>query len=400
MNLREKLAALLKELEGAKTKEEVDRIKGEIMAVKAQIALSDEKQGILDSMKSDKPVGGKAAKASGRTLGEKAAAAIKAKGISDGTERFSVTTDGSKADDETPAAPTPATHVTPTSYAPAITEVDDEIVTGPRRPLTVADLFAQETTEKEAVTYFVEGTVIGEAGAVGEGDEYPQIQFGDPTAVTDPLKKIGCLYKDSDELLSDAPRLAQNIDNRAEYLMDIKEEDQLLTGSGTGNNIKGLLNRSGLQTATCVGMTAAIKAIKKAKVSIKKATPGFRADALLVNDEDWNEITDQQDANNQFLAGGPFYGPYGNGAGPVEEPPLWGLRVVPTQAIAKGTMVIGAFKLGGSVIRKGGRMIDITNSDGTDFEKGIVAFRPSERLALAVRYPAAFVKLTVTAPSN
>ena len=58
-------------------------------------------------------------------------------------------------------------------------------------------------------------------------------------------------------------------------------------------------------------------------------------------------------------------------------------------------MVIGAFKLGGSVIRKGGRVIDITNSDGTDFEKGLVAFRPSERLALAVRYPAAFVKLSI-----
>ena len=200
--------------------------------------------------------------------------------------------------------------------------------------------------------------------------------------------------------MADAERLAQSIDNRAEYLLDITVEDQLLTGNGTGNNIEGLLNRSGLQTATCAGMNAAIKAIKKAKVGIKKNTPGFRADALLINDEDWDELTNAQDANNQFLAGGPFYGAYGSSNGPVEEPPLWGLRVVPTQAIAKGTMVVGAFKLGGSVIRKGGRVIDMTNSDGTDFDKGVVAFRPSERLALAVRYPAAFVKLTVTAASN
>ena len=99
--------------------------------------------------------------------------------------------------------------------------------------------------------------------------------------------------------------------------LDITVEDQLLTGNGTGNNIEGLLNRSGLQTATCAGMNAAIKAIKKAKVGIKKNTPGFRADALLINDEDWDELTNAQDANNQFLAGGPFYGAYGSSNGPV-----------------------------------------------------------------------------------
>lgn len=395
MNLREKLAALLKELEGAKTKEDVDRIKGEIVAVKGQIALADEKQGILNSMNADNPVGGEG-KAAARTLGEKAAAAVAAKGVERG-QRFSASsdaaTDGAKAD--------PKPSARPASYNPAITEVRPDVLEGARRPLTVADLFAQETTTESAVTYFVEGPVTGTPTAVGEGGAFPILEFGDPVANTDALKKIGCVYKDTDELLADAARLAQSIDNRAEYLLDITVEDQLLSGDGTGNNIQGLLNRSGLQTATATSMEAAIKAIKKAKVGVKKNTPGFRADGLLINDEDWDELTNAQDANKQFLAGGPFYGAYGSNNGPAEEPPLWGLRVVPTQAIPKGTMVVGAFKLGGSVIRKGGRVIDMTNSDGNDFDNGIVAFRPSERLALAVRYPAAFVKLTVTqAASN
>lgn len=393
MNLREKLAALLKELEGAKTKEDVDRIKGEIVAVKGQIALADEKQNILDSMNADNPVGGEG-KAAARTLGEKAAAAVAAKSIERG-QRFSVSSDA-KAGETTTPTPAPKPSARPASYSPAITEVRPDVLEGARRPLTVADLFAQETTTESAVTYFVEGPVTGTPTAVGEGGTFQILEFGDPAANTDALKKIGCVYKDTDELLADAARLAQSIDNRAEYLLDITVEDQLLSGDGTGNNIQGLLNRSGLQTATATSMEAAIKAIKKAKVGVKKNTPGFRADGLLINDEDWDELTNAQDANKQFLAGGPFYGAYGSNNGPAEEPPLWGLRVVPTQAIPKGTMVVGAFKLGGSVIRKGGRVIDMTNSDGNDFDNGIVAFRPSERLALAVRYPAAFVKLTVT----
>lgn len=395
MNLREMLAAKLKELEAAETKEDIDRIKGEILALKERIALADEKQGILDSMKSVTPKGGEG-RVAARTLGEKAAAVVKENNVSKFT-RFQVNTESLKAGDtQTPTTPTePAPEKVPADYMPAITQVYPEIIPAAMRPLTVMDLFGQETTQESAVTYFVEGSVTGSADAIAEGGAFPRIQFADPTKITDALKKIGCVYKDTDELLADAPRLAQSIDNRANYLLDIEIESQLLSGDGQNENIKGLLNRSGLQTATAAGMTKAIDAIKTAKVSIKKST-GLRADALLINDEDWDTITSSKDANNQYLAGGPFYGPYGNGIGPVEEPPLWGLRVVPTQAITKGTMVIGAFTLGGSVIRKGGRVVDITNSDGNDFDNGVIAIRPSQRLALAVRYPAAFVKLTVT----
>ena len=276
------------------------------------------------------------------------------------------------------------------------TEVREDIIQGPRRALTVAQLFAQETTDKAAVTYFVEGPVEGDPATVAEGAAFPQLHFGEPTPQTDALKKIGCLYKDTDELLEDAPRLAASFDNRADYLMDIREEDQLLSGDGTGNNIKGLLNRSGLQTMTVKGIDGVVDAIAQAKTAVSKNTPGFVADGLLVNDEDWTAIKLLKDANKQYLAGGPFIGAYGNG-GYVAEPPLWGLRVVPTSAIAKGTMVIGAFFLGGSVIRKGARVVDVSNSNEDDFKNGLVAFRPSERIALAVRYPAAFVKLTVEA---
>lgn len=394
MNLEERLAELLAQLEEAETVEDAQAIRDQIIELLDQIEVAEEKAAIIESMKSRRAVTVKAREndSDGMTIGQKAAIAVMQKGAT-GKEKFTVSTAGVKAATDPNARPTG-------DYFDVLTEYKPDVLEGARRPLTVADLFAAETTDKAAVTYFVEGAVEGSITTVAEGGAYPKLSFGDPQPKTDPLKKIGCVYKDTDELLDDAPRLAQNIDNRADYLMDITEEDQLLSGNGSGNNIVGLLNRSGLQVASCESIEAAIDAIKSAKSGIKKNTPGFRADGLLINDEDWDALTSTKDANKQYLAGGPFYGPYGNGNGPVEEPPLWGLRVVPTQAIAKGTMVIGAFKLGGSVIRKGGRVVDVTNSDGDDFDKGLIAFRPSERIALAVRYPAAFVKLTVTPPST
>lgn len=399
MTIKERLEAAKAELATAKAALEKSGTAEDAAALEKAIGNVEELQKAADEaeranvlLKSMGSLDGSAddgAQAKSGTRGEKMAAEVVAKHakLAEG-ERLNLSI---KAADDTNTAP-----ALDGGAAILRTEVHEDILQGPRRALTVAQLFAQETTDKAAVTYFVEGAVEGDPATVKEGGAFPQLHFGEPTPQTDALKKIGCLYKDTDELLDDAPRLAASFDNRADYLMDIREEDQLLSGDGTGNNITGLLNRSGLQTMTVKGMDGVVDAIAQAKTAVSKNTPGFVTDGLLVNDEDWTSIKLLKDANKQYLAGGPFIGAYGNG-GYVAEPPLWGLRVVPTSAIAKGTMVVGAFFLGGSVIRKGARVVDVSNSNEDDFKNGLVAFRPSERIALAVRYPAAFVKLTVEA---
>lgn len=368
--------------EKARAKELNDEVIPELQDAVAKIADDAELlKGIVGTIAKDADPEEDAPKAR-QTMGQKAASLVRAKGVT-------------KADKFTVSAKAATDPHKEEGYIDAVTEVRSDILEGARRPIVVADLFGQETTDKAAVTYYVEGALEGDPETVAEGGKYPQLHFGDPEQKTDALKKIGCIYKDTDELLDDAQRLAQAIDNFADYRMNVVEENQLLSGKGSGNDLTGLLNTSSIQTATASSMEGAVDAIKTAKAGIRKNTPGFYADALLINDEDWDELTSLKDANKQYLVGGPFIGAYGNGSY-VEQPKLWGLTVVPTQALDKGTMVIGAFKQGASVIRNGGRTVDVTNSDGTDFENGLVAFRPSERIALAVRYPAAFVKLTVS----
>ena len=130
-----------------------------------------------------------------------------------------------------------------------------------------------------------------------------------------------------------------------------------------------------------------VEAIKAAKTGIKKNTPQFAADAVIINDEDWDAITSMKDSDGRYMIGDLF-------AVTGDAPMLWGLKVVPSQTVASGTFIVGAFKAGASVVRNGGRAVDIVNTDGNDFSNGVVAIRPSERIALAVYYPAAFVKIT------
>ena len=383
MNPKEKLAALLKELEAAETLEDAKRIKGEIEAVQEQIALAEEKAGILDAMKSSQPVGGNDATIGAKSLGDhfaKEAEGNIAKG-----QRFSFAASEFKS---------AVVMTTPASIAPALTDVDTNLVEGYRRPLMIADLFGTESISGNAITYFVESSSVeGAFAAVAENGTKPQISFGNPTAVTESLKKIAAYYKESDEIIEDAAWLVSSINNRALYLHDLAEETQLLNGDGTGQNLTGILNRSGIGSKTYAhGGTVTADVIFEAMMAVQNNS-GFAADAIVINPTDYQRLRLAKDSNNQYYGGGYFYGAYGDG--PIaEQPNLWGLRTVITPAITAGTVLVGAFKAGASVIRKGGTTVEMVNTNEADFINNRVTIRVENRLALAVRYPAAFVAVT------
>ncbi|MBW3077695.1 phage major capsid protein [Bifidobacterium simiiventris] len=320
-----------------------------------------------------------------KSLGDLAAKSLDAHGYAKGMGRLDIVTPEFKANTDVVT--------TPASLAPALTTVDTNIVLAKRRQLVIADLFGTETISGTSLTYFVEGPVEGDYQTVAENEQKPQIHFGDPTPVTEALTKIAAYYKESDEILEDLPWLTSSIDNRALYMLGLFEENQLLNGDGTGKNLKGLLNRDGIQTETVAdGETSAFDALFRAATKVQDQTP-FAADGVVINPADYQTLRLNKDANGQYIAGGPFTGQYGQG-GILNNPPLWGLRTVVTSAVPAGTAIVGAFSQGASLIRKGGVRVELTNANEDDFTNNRITVRVEERLALAVRYPAAFVKVS------
>ena len=122
-----------------------------------------------------------------------------------------------------------------------------------------------------------------------------------------------------------------------------------------------------------------------------RADTGYAPDALLINPTDWATLLQTKDSNLQYLLGGPAFGPYGNG-GYNGNPRIWGLNVIESAGIPQGECCVGAFKAGAAVITKAneGFRVEVSNSDQDDFIKNIITIRIEERLALAVRVPAAF----------
>ena len=258
------------------------------------------------------------------------------------------------------------------------------------RRLTIADLLATGNTDGGVVRYIREATNVNAAAGVLEGDLKPEstITFD---SVDEPVRKVATFLPISDEMLEDAAQLRSYLDGRLRLFVQHEEERQLLAGTGVAPQLRGLLNRTGVQTlAKAVGgnvLDALYTAITNVRVNAL-----VEPDGIVMHPTNYAAIRTQKDGQGQYYGGGPFTGAYGNGG--IAPDNVWGLPVVVTSAIAVNTALVGAFGTQAQVFRRGGLTVEASNSHADFFQRNLTAIRAEERLALAVYRPAAFHTVT------
>ena len=273
-----------------------------------------------------------------------------------------------------------------------ILETSQQVVDTAIRDLEVRSLFGAESISGNALKYFILGSREDNSapapGTVSEGGAKPQFHIVESSA-TVTLQKIAGWFYETDELLEDNAFLKSALDARGLYELDARVEAYLLTT---------LLGTSGLGTATYAhGGSVSADDVFKAMMTIKSAS-GLNADAVIMNPADYQIVRLAKDQVYQYYGGGAFYGPYGNGNLNLQ-PGLWGLKTIVTSNITSGTILVGSFKQGASVITKagGGARIEVHTGDHDDAIYNRVTVVVEERLGLAVRRPGAFVKITEAA---
>lgn len=373
-----KMKELMEKLEAAETIEEINAIKDEIEAEKARQSVIAEKAAILDGFKAEKPV--EVAETEAKTLGEYAIKNLDLTAIRSGASKSAGTQFGFKA-------------YTDPQTSQQIIQYDRNVVDTAIRDLAIRALFGAERISGNALKYFILGAREDNSapapGAVNEGAAKPQFHIVDSSA-TVTLQKIAGWFYETDELLEDNDFLKSALDARGLFELDARINTYLLTT---------LLGTSGIGSATyakngTVSADDVFTAIMKVK-----SDSGMNADAIVINPTDYQRIRLLKDGTGgtigQYYGGGYFYGPYGNGQ-VAQQPGLWGLNTVITPDITAGTVLVGAFKQGASVITKSneGARIEIVTGDHDDAIYNRVTVVVEERLGLAVRRPAGFVKIT------
>ncbi len=263
-----------------------------------------------------------------------------------------------------------------------------ETTRGPRvvdyvtTPLQVADIIPSTTTTQSAITYMEETTFTNNAAAIAEGGAYPEAALGF-TERTSPVRKIGVWLPVTDEQLEDVPQVRGYINNRLPFMVRQRLDAQILTGSGTAPNLRGILNTSGIQTQAKGGDTTP-DAIYKALVKVR-VTGQALPNAVVLNPADWQDIRLLKTTDGIYIWGSP------SEAG---VPRIWGLPVVEAQALTENTGLVGDFQNFSELATRRGIDVQISNSHADFFTNGQQAIRADIRVALVVYRPAAFATVT------
>lgn len=255
------------------------------------------------------------------------------------------------------------------------------IVTSPDREFTVRDLIMPGRTASNAIEYVREtGFQNMAAPQNGEGAAKAQsdLSYG---LVTTTVKTIAHWFRASKQVLSDIPLLQSYINGRAIYGLKYKEEEQLLAGDGTGQNLLGLIPQATLfnEALRKTGDTK-IDTLRRAILQVRIAE--YRASAIALNPVDWADIELTKDANGSYI----WVNVQEGGA-----QRLWKLPVVDSNAVPEGEFLVGAMNIAAQVFDREDAAVEVSTEDGDNFRTNMVTIRAEERLALAVYRPESFV---------
>lgn len=257
------------------------------------------------------------------------------------------------------------------------------------RPLTIRQLVTVVPTQSDAIEYVKETSRTKAAAPVAEATALTGTSGTKPEGalvfelVTDTIKTIAEWIAATKRIVADATGLRAYMDQFLRDDLSEELEDQMLSGAGTGENFRGILNTTGIGDVGAVPAGGSVLDSIREAVTLIRVNAQTAPNAVVLNPTDSEKIDLLKRNNevNNFIGPGPFSG---------DQPRLWGIPRVESSGIAAGTFLVGDFRKAVLFDRE-----DTAISVGTvadDFIRNIVRVLAELRAGFGVLRPAAFVK--------
>ena len=265
-----------------------------------------------------------------------------------------------------------------------------------KRASRVRDLFDVQQTNTNMIEYFRVSGFTNNAATVAErtGDNTnfaakPKSALS-VVGVQAPVRTIAHYEVAHRNVLDDEPTLRGVIDNELLYGLRLTEDDQILNGDGTGTNLTGIRETSGIQTSAWSDGSANDTRIDAVRRAITKSLLAYyEPTGLIVHPNDLEDIELSKDAQYNYL----MVMSVAVGA----EARLWRLPIVETPAITEGYALVGSFGIGATLYDRMQGTIRVSEQHSDFFVRNAVAILAEERLALAVKRPESFVEVNFDA---
>jgi len=256
----------------------------------------------------------------------------------------------------------------------------------PTRPVHIRQLIPQGSTSSDVIRFVKESGYSNGSATVAEGATLAQSDF-DMTASDSNVRKIGCYFRISEEMLSDTPQLTSYISARApEKLLNV-EDNQILSGNGTAPNLSGIItDAADFDVSSGGAFYQSVEAANEFDVLVASlnqlALSNYQASYILLHPTDFHKILLLKDSQNNYLKDQVYSG---------LQPNFMGVPVIINNAISAGSFLCGNFNVGTQLWIRDNVNVEFFREDGTNVRDGFVTVKVSERIALTNYLPNAFV---------
>lgn len=250
------------------------------------------------------------------------------------------------------------------------------IIPGAFRTLRVRDLIVNGNTISNAVEFTRELVFTNNAAETAEGASKPEsvLTFELYSA---PVVTIAHWLKVSRQIINDAPALVTYIENRLRYGVELREETQIVAGNGVGQNLTGMTVSPNFTAFTPTSGDTAIDSFNRAIRALDDAD--YPANGIVLNPATWGAIERLKDDNKNYLIGSPF--------GAVV-PTLWGKPIALTPSMTANKLLVAAFDIAFMYLTREETVVEMSESDDTNFQQNLVTIRAEKRGVLGGLRPA------------
>jgi len=253
------------------------------------------------------------------------------------------------------------------------------VIHEPMRALRMRDVLPGGRTSSNLIEFAKENVFTNNAGPQigGSPEAYENVTKPESsitfTLSTAAVATIAHFIPASKQILDDAPGLASYIDGRMMYGVKLKEDDELLNGTGANGRVAGLATvQTAFVNSASPNYTTKLDILRD---SIRQADVSeYQPDVVILNPADWSIIELSKDSQGRYLFANPQT---------AAQPRVCWLPVVLSNSMSSGTFLTVASQ-SCQIFDREDANVQVSLEDSTNFQKNMVTIRAEERLAFVI----------------
>jgi len=254
----------------------------------------------------------------------------------------------------------------------------------PDRATHVRQFLTQTSTTSDNVRYVQETAYTDGTATQTEGSDKGISDFS-LEAKDAPVRTIASYIRVSRQMLDDTAFLTSYINQRLPKKLFLEEDDQILYGNGSGDNLEGITAvAQSFSAITGLSLVSRFDALVNSISQVRTDNGEYQASAIMLNPEDYYIMLVEKDNENRYYF--PDAVRFGG-----QPPRVAGVPVITNTAVAADDFIVGDFNLGATMALREGVSLQFFEQDQDNVIKNLVTVRVEERLALPIHNPNAFV---------